>query len=123
MMSEAQTSPTPATAAQRLSQMTQRTNPRFDALRRLRRHPSAVAGVAVLCLILVLPVLAPLIARFAPIETFRRESRSGPSMDHWLGTDQLGRDIWRRILWGGRISLVLGLMAVAIGGIIGTILG
>lgn len=96
---------------------------RFRLLRRLARHPSAVAGGTVLFAILALTLLTPLIAPYDPIETFPREARLGPGADHWLGTDQLGRDIWSRVLWGARISLLLGLISVAIGGVIGTTLG
>ena len=123
MMNDVRSTPTATATAQSLTEMTRRSNPRFDFLRRLRRHPSAIAGGSVLLVILLLTLLAPLIAPYDPIETFPRESRASPSLDHWLGTDQLGRDVWSRILWGGRISLMLGLIAVAIGGIIGTTLG
>jgi len=122
-MSNAQPTITPTETAPALMQAAQRSSHRFDFLRRLGKHPSAVAGGSVLIVILLLTFAAPLIAPYDPIETFSRESRAGPSLDHWLGTDQLGRDVWSRILWGARISLMLGLIAVAIGGVIGTALG
>jgi peptide/nickel transport system permease protein len=96
---------------------------RFGILIRLSHHPSAIAGGVVLLVILALTLLAPWISPYDPLETFPRESRLGPSRDHWLGTDQLGRDNLSRILWGGRVSLMLGLIAVAIGGVSGTLLG
>jgi peptide/nickel transport system permease protein len=123
-MSEAQVTPTSTVpAAPSLSSVARRSNPRFDLLRRLRRHPSALAGGSLLTVILLLTLAAPLIAPYDPIETFPREARLGPSADHWLGTDQLGRDVWSRVLFGGRISLMLGLIAVAIGGVAGSSLG
>jgi peptide/nickel transport system permease protein len=126
-MSDTPTTSTPASTALPATVDLMRTvrtsNPRFDVLRRLRQHPSAIAGGLVLLLILVLTLLAPYISPYDPIETFPRESRLAPSSDHLLGTDQLGRDILSRILWGGRVSLMLGLISVAIGGITGTLLG
>jgi peptide/nickel transport system permease protein len=123
MSSAGTSSPAVAAASANLGRSARRSSPRFDILRRLGRHPSAVAGGTVLVVVMLLTIFAPLIAPFDPLETFPRESRLGPSRDHWLGTDQLGRDIWSRILWGGRVSLMLGLISVAIGGIAGTLLG
>lgn len=124
-MSDIQVPQTPVatTPTAILAQAASTSSRRFDFLRRLRRHPSAIAGGSVLLVILILTMLAPLIAPYDPIETFPREARFAPSADHWLGADQLGRDVWSRILWGARISLLLGLIAVAIGGVIGTALG
>jgi peptide/nickel transport system permease protein len=125
-MSEApttQTTQTPVTSTPSLARAERKSSPRLDVLRRLRRHPSAIAGGSVLLIILLLTLAAPIVAPYDPIETFPRDARLGPSADHWLGTDHLGRDIWSRVLYGGRISLMLGLIAVAIGGAIGTVLG
>jgi peptide/nickel transport system permease protein len=122
-MSGAQTTETPLATVPSLAQIAPLSQRRFDTLKRLRRHPSAMVGGVLLAIILALTLLAPLIAPFDPIKTFPRESRAAPSLDHWLGTDQLGRDVWSRILWGGRVSLMLGLISVAIGGVAGTLLG
>jgi peptide/nickel transport system permease protein len=124
-MSGAQTTETPLATVPSLAQITSQAAAarRFDTLKRLRRHPSAMVGGVLLAIILALTLLAPLIAPYDPIKTFPRESRAAPSMDHWLGTDQLGRDVLSRILWGGRVSLMLGLISVAIGGVAGTLLG
>lgn len=96
---------------------------RFETLRRLRRHPSAVVGGALLLVIILLTLLAPIIAPYDPLATAPREARNGPSLDHLLGTDDLGRDVLSRILYGGRVSLLLGIIAVVIGGFAGTLLG
>lgn len=96
---------------------------RFDLLRRLRRHPSAMLGGIVLLIIVALVLMAPIVAPYDPLETSPIDARQSPSLHHWLGTDNLGRDIFSRIIFGGRVSLVLGVIAVAIGGIIGTALG
>jgi peptide/nickel transport system permease protein len=122
-MSGAQTTETPLATVPGLAHVAKLPERRFDTLKRLRRHPSAMVGGVLLAIILALTLLAPLIAPYDPIKTFPRESRAAPSMDHWLGTDQLGRDVLSRILWGGRVSLMLGLISVAIGGVAGTLLG
>ena len=95
----------------------------LDLLRRLAQHPSAIVGAVTLGIILLLTLLAPLIAPADPLETFPRDARLAPSLDHPLGTDGLGRDVFSRILYGGRESLRLGIIAVAIGGTIGSLLG
>lgn len=92
-------------------------------IHRMRRHPSALVGGVVLFVTVALTLLAPVIAPANPLATAPRESRQPPSANHILGTDALGRDIFSRILYGGRVSLVLGLISVAIGGVIGVILG
>lgn len=96
---------------------------RFAALRRLSRHPSAIVGGTLLLLIILATLAAPILAPYDPLETTPREARQAPSSDHLLGTDDLGRDIFSRVLYGGRISLLLGIIAVAIGGFAGTLLG
>lgn len=96
---------------------------RFAALRRLHRHPSAMVGGILLIIIILTTLAAPIIAPYDPLETAPREARQSPSSDHLLGTDDLGRDVFSRILYGGRISLLLGIIAVVIGGIAGTLLG
>ena len=95
----------------------------FDFLRRLRRHPSAMLGGVVLFMIIVVVLLAPIVSPFDPLETSPIDARQSPSLHHPLGTDNLGRDILSRVFYGGRVSLVLGVIAVAIGGITGTLLG
>lgn len=95
----------------------------FEVLRRLSRHPSAVIGGITLAIITLIALFAPLLAPFDPLETFPRDARQPPSLDHPLGTDDLGRDILSRMFYGGRQSLRLGLIAVAIGGTVGSLLG
>ena len=95
----------------------------FELLRRLVHHPSAMVGGVTLGIVILIALFAPLIAPFDPLQTFPREARQSPSLDHPLGTDDLGRDIMSRIFYGGRQSLRLGLIAVAIGGTVGSLLG
>lgn len=93
-------------------------------LRRLLHDPRAMSGLALLLLIAVLTLLAPLIARYDPnrYHDFLAIDQL-PSGSHWFGTDYLGRDLWSRVLYGGRISLPLGLGVVAIEAGIGVSLG
>lgn len=94
------------------------------ALRRLLHDPSAMSGLTLLLLIAALTLLAPLIARYDPntYHDFLAIDQL-PSGSHWFGTDYLGRDLWSRVLYGGRISLPLGLGVVAIEAGIGVSLG
>ena len=70
---------------------------------------------------------APWLARYSPLEQFRGASLQGPSAEHWLGTDRLGRDLWARLAYGARIILTLApisvLVALAIGGTLGLLAG
>ena len=80
------------------------------------------AAVIVLLLILV-AIVAPWIAPYDPATPDYDNVLAGPSWQHWCGTDTFGRDIFSRILWGGRISLTVGFVSVALGGMVGVALG
>jgi len=88
----------------------------------IRRHPTIVVGAALLALIALAAMLAPLIARdpiaFEPINRLR-----GPSATFWLGTDSLGRDVYARMVYGARISLLVGLSVALISIIVGSVVG
>ena len=88
----------------------------------LKRHPTIVAGAALLLLIALAAIFAPLIARdplaFEPINRLR-----GPSDTFWLGTDSLGRDVYARMVYGARISLLVGLSVAAISVLSGAVVG
>jgi peptide/nickel transport system permease protein len=92
-------------------------------LRRFRRHYLAVAGAIVLLLLALTALLAPVVAPYDPNELTPAEKLQNPSMDHLFGTDDVGRDIFSRVLYGGRISLVIGLAATAVALLIGTLVG
>ena len=92
-------------------------------LRRAVQSSNVVVGVIVLVVVILAVVLAPLITSFDPIEQFRRERLMPPGSDHPFGTDNLGRDILSRVLYGGRTSLQVGLFSVAFASITGTVLG
>ena len=93
------------------------------AIRRFFRHKLAVFGLIVLLTLIALAIFAPFLSRHSPNDLNLRAMRQPPSMEHWLGTDGTGRDIWARILYAGRISLSVGLVAVSISMIVGGIIG
>jgi peptide/nickel transport system permease protein len=97
--------------------------PRGETLRRLLRSRSALVGGGVLVLIVLAALTAPLISPFDPIKTNQRLSLEAPSLAHLMGTDRFGRDIFTRVVWGGQISLPIGLVSVGIGLLFGVSAG
>jgi peptide/nickel transport system permease protein len=89
------------------------------AVSRFLRRPAAVAGLVVLVLFVVVAILAPLIAPFDPIATSWSAIRKAPSAAHWMGTDENGRDVLSRVLFGARASLLAGAVSVLIAAGIG----
>ncbi len=89
------------------------------ALRRFLRRPVAVAGLAVIVLFIGVAVLAPLIAPYDPIATSWTAIRKAPSVPHWMGTDENGRDVLARVIFGARASLLAGVVSVLIAAGIG----
>ncbi len=98
-------------------------SPARETWRRFRRHWLAVVGLAVLALMMLAVVLGPLVWR-VPINDIDFSAQlTGPSWVHPLGTDDLGQDVLARMLYGGRISLAVGLAAMLVAVIVGTIVG
>lgn len=91
--------------------------------RRFLRNKAAVLAVALFIALIVLAVCAPWFQRHPPNKIDLGATLSRPSADHWLGTDSLGRDIWSRLLHGGRVSLAVGLCATLISTLIGVLFG
>lgn len=91
--------------------------------RRFRRHKMALVGATLMLLIVVIVAAAPITARYSPTKQDLRNRLKPPTAQHWLGTDELGRDVWSRIVYGGRISLTVGLLAMGVAIIIGTVIG
>jgi peptide/nickel transport system permease protein len=91
--------------------------------RRFRRHRLAMAGLVILTVLVFLAVFAPLLAKHPPQAIDLDAYRLGPSLDHPLGTDTAGRDVFSRLLHAGRVSLSVGLVAVSIYTAIGVVLG
>jgi peptide/nickel transport system permease protein len=94
-------------------------SPRFDWI---RRHPTIVIGSAILSLFVVIAMLAPWMAgdplNFEPLNRLKR-----PSAEFWFGTDQFGRDVYSRVVYGTRISLIVGLSVAVIATAIGLVIG
>ena len=98
-------------------------SPLAEFWRRFRRRKIALAAGAVLLLILLAAIAAPLVAPYDPSAPDYDNLLAGPSWHHLCGTDTYGRDILSRIIWGGRISLAVGFVSVALGGTTGVVLG
>lgn len=98
-------------------------SPGRRTLRRFMRHRLAVIGASILVFMAVIAVLAPLIAPYPPNAVNLMSISQPPSSAHWFGTDQVGRDILSRAMYGARISLSVGVVAVAIYLTIGFVLG
>jgi peptide/nickel transport system permease protein len=90
---------------------------------RLRRRHGALVGLAVVVLFIVLAVFAPWIAPQDPIAASWAAIRKAPSAQYWLGTDEIGRDVLSRVIWGTRASLLAGVVSVSISLLIGVPLG
>jgi len=89
--------------------------------------PIGCTALVILTVVLALAIFAPLVAQFDPLVQNRRAILQPPSLVHWFGTDDIGRDVFSRVLYGTQISLLVGLMVViitmVIGGLIGMISG
>lgn len=103
------------------------TRPRVSEFRRVTgamfRRRIVVGGTVVILLLIVTAVFAPLIAPYDPYEQNLNSRLAQASKSHLLGADELGRDLLSRIIYGARISLIVGIVAVTIAGTIGMILG
>lgn len=91
--------------------------------RTFSRNQLAICGSVVVAALVVLAVLAPLLAPWDPSRLDTKRILAPPSNSHWLGTDQLGRDVLSRVLYGSRISLAVGFVSVGIAMLIGVLLG
>ena len=98
-----------------------------DAFYRLIRNPGAIVGFIFVLVFVIAAIFAPLIATHDPVEQnlllIANGCCPGPSADHWFGVDLLGRDLFSRIVYGARVSLLIGVVSVAIGFSIGLVLG
>jgi peptide/nickel transport system permease protein len=89
----------------------------------LRRNPRMIVGGAIVLAWLIVAVFAPFIAPHDPTKVNVADSLIPPGPSHWLGTDDLGRDVLSRVMWGSRVSLSVGVISVSIGLFVGTSLG
>ena len=95
----------------------------LKTLHSLTRNKLAVIGGILVMLVFILSIVAPLVAPYNPVTIDIKNILVGPSLSHILGTDELGRDVLSRMLWGGIISLEVGFVAIGIATILGVILG
>ena len=84
------------------------------AVRRLVKRRGAMVGAAVVLFFVVVAVAAPLIAPYEPVATSWSAVRKPPSLEHWFGTDEIGRDVLSRVIFGARASLLAGVVSVGI---------
>jgi peptide/nickel transport system permease protein len=99
-----------------------------ETWKRLRANRLAMVGAAIVVLFVLMAIFAPLLAPYDPkdnqwFDQIRPSSIPGPSWDHWMGLDESGRDLFSRILYGARASLIIGVVSLIIGAFFGTILG
>lgn len=95
-----------------------------DAWHRLSRNRPALVSLAVLVVILLACFIGPFLPFVKnPTEIDLANATAGPSVAHWFGTDQLGRDLFSRVLYGGQVSLLVGLVATAVAVVIGVVYG
>jgi len=92
-------------------------------VRRLLRRPAATAGVVVVAMFVAMAIFAPWIAPYDPIATSFSTVRKAPSALHWFGTDEIGRDVLSRIVFGARASLLAGVVSVLISLAVGVPIG
>jgi peptide/nickel transport system permease protein len=96
-----------------------------DAFERLRRNPGAMIGLFLILVFVICAVFAPLIAPSGPNEQVGHLAANGtpPSSEHWFGLDKQGRDYFSRVVYGARLSLIVGVVSVSIGLFFGLLLG
>lgn len=92
-------------------------------LRRLLHNATAVSALTVLALFALIALAAPLLAPYDPYRVFPDQSLLPPGAAHWMGTDLLGRDIFSRVIYGARISLIIGFVSVSISAVVGVVMG
>ncbi len=93
------------------------------SLRSARRSWSFTLGLALVAIVVAVSLLAPILAPYSPTTPSALDVIQQPSAQHWLGTDQLGRDVLSRVLYGGRFALLISLCATVLSVGIGTLLG
>ena len=91
--------------------------------RQFRKHRVAMVSVTVFVVIALACLAAPLLAPYGPDAIDMANLRQAPSVRHWMGTDDLGRDVLSRLLFGGRVSILIGVLAAILGTGLGTLVG
>lgn len=89
----------------------------------VRRHPTVAVGGVLLLLIVIASIAAPWLGTVDPISINPSHRLRDPSAEHWFGTDRFGRDLYSRVMYGGRVSLIVGLSVAALATVIGLAIG
>jgi peptide/nickel transport system permease protein len=110
-------------AAAPLQPVPRRRSARWETLRRLLHHRSFLVGLALFSIILLVAILAPLIAPTDPTKLAMRSRFLPPSWEHPFGTDNLGRSQLSRVVWGARLSVLIGISVVLLNAVFGTLIG
>jgi ABC-type dipeptide/oligopeptide/nickel transport system permease subunit len=98
-------------------------HPALALLRAVTRHRLAAAGLVIIALLCLLAIFAPLLAPYSPYDQDLYHVLSPPSAIHWVGTDNLGRDLFSRLLYGARVSLFVGIVSATLSAAIGVTIG
>jgi peptide/nickel transport system permease protein len=117
------TSANPVHASAATSQTTALPRRKRRGIAKFMRNRAAVFGAALVLLIVLMAVFAPWLSHYDPVQASFMTVRQAPSAVHWFGTDELGRDVLSRLLWGARASLLAGVVSVGIAVVIGVPLG
>ena len=88
-----------------------------------RRHPTALVGGAILIAMVAIAILAPWLGTVDPLAVFPSQRLHPPSAESWLGTDMLGRDVYSRVVYGARVSLIVGLAVAVLSTLLGLAIG
>jgi peptide/nickel transport system permease protein len=113
----------PLDRASALPEVTPRRGFWTQAVEFCRAQPLGAVGAAIILLMLIVGVLAPLLAPYDPVINSFSAMLSPPSMQHWLGTDAFGRDVLSRLIYGSRTALLVGFGASVLGATLGAIIG
>lgn len=105
------------------SRMQARLGRSYRILLALAKNPLAVVGAIIVALLIITALAAPLIATADPIAQNLSQRLLPPSAEHWMGTDELGRDIWSRVVFGSRITLTIVLLVAVIAAPVGLVVG
>jgi len=94
-----------------------------DAWKRLKKNKLAILGLAIVMFLIFIAIFAPFLSPYEPTSRIKEDSSLGPSRTHFFGTDLLGRDIFSRVIYGSRISIEVGIIAVGISVVLGLFFG
>jgi oligopeptide transport system permease protein len=94
-----------------------------DAWRRLKKNPVAMTSLLLIIIFVIMSFVGPLMTPYNYFTNDLMLGDKGPSLEHWFGTDGLGRDLWERVWAGAKISLFIGAITALISGVVGTLIG